>query len=298
MVCCTELRRWVGCRACSGEHLTCAANRPVSNLPQPVPVPQHHAPQTPCTEWLLVPPHPAPPTLTKPPPPSNTTATVFNPAPNHQLLLPIPPQIGGLLICGGVSLLIFNLLLFARLSRRISVTSIWRGGALLCAVFYPWPPVLAAFAHSHDGSSCGDLAEAGSGGQAGADLRWPLVLLLSLHTVLLRFAHAATFTSTFLVINNSVPAASRGRANGLAMGFAAAFRAAGPSAGGAMFAWSLTNGIVEWPLDVHFGFLVTSGIAAITAAFGLVALGTRYDQPPEVARELPPDEATTEAATV
>jgi len=64
---------------------------------------------------------------------------------------------------------------------------------------------------------------------------WAVLSLLS--TVKVLFG-AMIFTTSFLLLNNSVTRDQRGAANGLAMSLVSLFKAVGPAAGGSIFAWA------------------------------------------------------------
>eukprot|EP00937_MAST-01D_sp_MAST-1D-sp2_P006963 g6963.t1 len=60
-----------------------------------------------------------------------------------------------------------------------------------------------------------------------------------------------SFTTVFVLINNAASRANRGAVNGVAQSLVALTRMVGPSLGGAIFAWSESNGL-QWPLSYHF----------------------------------------------
>ena len=59
-----------------------------------------------------------------------------------------------------------------------------------------------------------------------------------------------SFTTVFVLINNSVPRSSRGAVNGVSQSLVALTRMTGPTLGGSAFAWSESNGL-GWPFDFH-----------------------------------------------
>jgi len=72
--------------------------------------------------------------------------------------------------------------------------------------------------------------------------------------------------SVFVLINNSCYTEDRGVVNGIGQSFASFARFLGPYSGGAMFAWSLNNGNLPWPLNYNFVFIVIGIISVFNAA--------------------------------
>jgi hypothetical protein len=65
-----------------------------------------------------------------------------------------------------------------------------------------------------------------------------LWVVLCLSSVVRFILSVTTLTASFLLVNNSVPQARRGVANGLSMSFGSLFKAIGPAGGGAIFSWA------------------------------------------------------------
>ncbi|CAK9217602.1 unnamed protein product [Sphagnum troendelagicum] len=65
-----------------------------------------------------------------------------------------------------------------------------------------------------------------------------LWVVLCLSSVVRFILSVTTLTASFLLVNNSVPQARRGVANGLSMSFGSFFKAVGPAGGGAIFSWA------------------------------------------------------------
>ena len=149
----------------------------------------------------------------------------------------------------------------------------------MSGLLYATPP-LAVTLCSEAGATRGvdRWDETGSGADDSTPADTALITVLCLLRVLQAAAGAAMFTSTFIIINNSVDASNRGRVNGLSMALAAAFRALGPVVGANSFAWALTNGLGA-PFDVHFTFNLCALLGMGTSLFGLRWLpGHAYDQ--------------------
>jgi MFS family permease len=123
-------------------------------------------------------------------------------------------DVGQVLAISGFTMLLFQLFLFAPvvnfmgavlLSRIASVVTV------LLMVAYPG----VTFLH-------------------GATLWWVINLLSILKNVF----GTMVFTSSFLLVNNSVRTDQRGAANGIAMSLVSLFKAIGPAAGGSLYAWA------------------------------------------------------------
>lgn len=161
---------------------------------------------------------------------------------------------GLLIAAGGFFLAVFQFVLFPLAARRLATTRLFTGSLALIGLVYLTTPLLAS---------------------AGA---WRVPLLLA-WTALGKGVASFAFTSSFLIINNSCTSAERGRVNGWGMSLSSAFKAAGPTVGSVCFAWSLTNGIESWLLDVHFAFFLCALIAGSTVALAMGSFTAKHDRP-------------------
>lgn len=73
-----------------------------------------------------------------------------------------------------------------------------------------------------------------------------------------------TFTCTFMLINNSVPATDRGTVNGLGMTLGSIGKGIGPAIGAPLFAWSASNGL-GYPFDYHLVFTLAALTCVLSA---------------------------------
>ena len=72
------------------------------------------------------------------------------------------------------------------------------------------------------------------------------------------------FTTSFVLLNNSVPSTHLARVNGFAMGVASVSKFAGPALGSPLFAWSIT-GDHYFPFDKFCYFFFASGLMLVSA---------------------------------
>lgn len=79
---------------------------------------------------------------------------------------------------------------------------------------------------------------------------WSLLIVLS---VVIRYTINSCFTSISIFVNNSVAREDAGAVNGLAMSVTALTRTVGPFLFGALWQWSITNGL-GYPLDARLTF--------------------------------------------
>ena len=188
-------------------------------------------------------------------------------------------ETGALLSFAGLGILLCQFLVMPTLARIVPVKRIFVVGNALMTVFYALPPILVALVASGTATTC-DEAGSGSDGEGGGEaLSSRMFVVLATHAFLLRFVASAVFTSSFILTNNSVPTAHRGRVNGLAMALSAAFRAVGPAFAGLCFSWSLTNGLAA-PLDIHLTFYAVALLSAATALYGATHLPSSLNKPP------------------
>ncbi|EGD74952.1 hypothetical protein PTSG_07177 [Salpingoeca rosetta] len=105
-------------------------------------------------------------------------------------------------------------------------------------------------------------------GAVGASWVHSPVFLPALLFALTQASIVLSFTSTFVLINNSCPPHERGTANGLGQSYAALGRASGPAIGGAIFAWS-AGAHRAWPFDYHFVWYVAAAVCVATYCLAL-----------------------------
>ena len=175
-------------------------------------------------------------------------------------------NIGALMSFGGGALALCNFVIFPCLAERRPIPTLFITSAALLSFVYAAPPLLPQLV-----------------GHAA------LLPALLLHNAVAQGLASTCFTAVFLLINDSCPAAARGRVNGLGMASSSAFKALGPSLGAVSFAWSLNNGAGP-PWDVHFTFLCCGLLSAICALAAARAFPLPLSPPREVAAscKLPP----------
>ena len=101
---------------------------------------------------------------------------------------------------------------------------------------------------------------------------WVRLVAVTLFNCVRSAIGTAAFTSIFQLINNSVHSQQRGAVNGLGMVVGSMGKAIGPAIGAVMFAWSLSEGGGQPPLDYGFTFYVC-------AIIGALACGMSYALP-------------------
>ena len=164
-------------------------------------------------------------------------------------------QLGWILSVSGAALLLYQMVLFPPLSRRVSITKLCFVGTAASGALYVLLPFVTLFAD-----------------------RGLILAALLVQQALLRFSLGTAFTCTFTILNNSVPREGRGRMQGVAMTVGSLARALGPTMGAELFAWSLTNGI-RFPFDVHFVFLLMCLMNAVPVAIAAVTFTSALDRP-------------------
>ena len=158
---------------------------------------------------------------------------------------------GGFLAVTGVSLILFQLLIFPRLVEKVGVTRLFRWSLLSAVPFFLLFPVLSNLERSD----------------------WPgelTTVMIGVGCFFRAMLGANVFTPVFILINGSAPQAALGAVNGFAQSQAALWRTVGPLIGGGV--WSLSLGWSEdWAQHHHFAPYVV--IAAVTVlTYGLSML--------------------------
>ena len=165
----------------------------------------------------------------------------------------------------GAALLLYQMVLFPPLSRRVSTTKLCFIGTAASGGLYALLPFVTLFAD-----------------------RGLVFAALLVQQALLRFSLGTAFTCTFTILNNSVAREARGRMQGLAMTVGSLARAVGPAMGAELFAWSLTNG-ARFPFDVHFVFLLMCLMNAVPVAIAAASFTAALDMPFDAPQGLAPE---------
>ncbi|KAL1512137.1 hypothetical protein AB1Y20_005405 [Prymnesium parvum] len=164
-------------------------------------------------------------------------------------------EVGAVLSVSGLALLVFQLLIFPCISRRVSVTRSCSCACALCGPLYLLLPFITRF----------------------EDDRLVMGALL-VYLCLLRCAAGTTFTCAFTILNNGVPPDERGKMQGVAMTVGSIARGVGPTLGAELFAWSLTNGLPS-PFDIHFTFVLLCLFNTVPVAIAMCAFTRALDRP-------------------
>eukprot|EP00752_Nemacystus_decipiens_P011400 g10125.t2 len=173
-------------------------------------------------------------------------------------------QIGQVLSLCGVGMLVFQLLVYPSLSKRMGVTVTQRSGCLLSIPVYLAFPLLSR------------LRDSGA----------VLVVASIFFNFLSNVTATALFINIALATNNSVEPSRRATVNGLSMMLGSLAKAAGPAFFSAIFAWSIDGNARPFPLDYHLVFymLALSMVFVSWASWNVIT----GDPPPR-------PEVTTEA---
>lgn len=140
--------------------------------------------------------------------------------------------IGAIQASGGLSVMVFQLLLVPWANNTLGILQVMRISVVLCIpVFFTIP-----FFSTVQGF-------------------WLYAGLVGLY-VLFAAIQACLITSIGIAINNSVPSFILGTANGVAQSAVSLFRFIGPVTYGGLFGWSVGNGL-SFPFNFHFVFNLT-----------------------------------------
>ncbi|KAL3678002.1 hypothetical protein R1sor_020958 [Riccia sorocarpa] len=123
-------------------------------------------------------------------------------------------DVGNVLAIAGAGTLLFQLLAFSPIAKLLGPIATTRYSAILALPLLCIYPFLS---------------------NLNGILLWFLLVFAAVSKNALS---VATLSASFLLINNSVFAKQRGRANGLSVSAVSFFKAVGPGAGGAIFAWA------------------------------------------------------------
>ena len=156
--------------------------------------------------------------------------------------------------CFGIALQIFA---FPVLARIVPSTVLFRRAVTLCAALALVPPMITKAGLRKD----------------------PTFVALIAHRVAYQFCMSAGFTSLCCCVNNSCAANVRGTVNGVGMATSSVLMAIGPTAGGALYSWSLATSVLPKLLKGRFVFVLTACLYLLSAASGAIFLGHFYDVP-------------------
>ncbi|KAI8924320.1 major facilitator superfamily domain-containing protein [Entophlyctis helioformis] len=171
----------------------------------------------------------------------------------------------------GICLLVYQLFCFAPIERALGCLGAFRVGLLISIPSFFLLP-MAAFVRLEDDSDAPD-------GMDGIDQdgtpvhakRFQLFMwaCVGLAQLLRTVGGLQAFTSTFIMISNSVLSNSRGSLNGIGQTLGALGRTIGPICCGTLFSWSLQNNLGP-PLDYHFTFIVLAVLVLATWCISLL----------------------------
>eukprot|EP00903_Cladosiphon_okamuranus_P009002 g8611.t1 len=165
-------------------------------------------------------------------------------------------QIGQVLSLCGFGMLVFQLLVYPSLSKRMGVTTTQRLACLLSIPVYLAFPLLSR------------LRDSGA----------VLVVASIAFNFLSNVTATALFINIALATNNSVDPSRRATVNGLSMMLGSLAKAAGPAVFSAIFAWSIDGDARPFPLDYHLVFyLLALSMVFVSCASWNVITG---DPPP------------------
>lgn len=154
-------------------------------------------------------------------------------------------EVGFVISFTGVPMVLFTVLIFPALSKRLGTIRGFQWGFFLTSAFgigVMLSPLLCDWVLP----------------------TWlPMLPVLLFMTSCAKMASCMAFTSTFLIINAAVPSNLRGTVNGLAMTFGSIAKALGPSVGSVIFA-SAIHSSLPLPLSYLLVFLMNFAIASLT----------------------------------
>ncbi|XP_068738627.1 uncharacterized protein [Montipora capricornis] len=182
-----------------------------------------------------------------------------------------PPHLGGLgfstnqigtsLVCVGAPLLVLQMVLYPKFERRLGAIRVFQ----LANAFIGVTILSLPFIHTYYNRST---------------VLWTLLIGILL---LMKLNVGFSFSSTGIIVNNTVRSEMLGTINGLAMTAASTSRAVSPVVVGSIFAWSISEGLkLGFPLNVHFAFTLLS-IGSV------LAIATSCVLPEELNRRQPED---------
>ena len=155
---------------------------------------------------------------------------------------------------GGITL---QILVFPTVARLVSSSVLFRQSCLVTGALALVPPMITKAQLPKD----------------------PTFFLLIAHSIAYRFFISGAFTSLFCLINNSAPAQVRGTVNGVSMATASFLKTLGPSAGGGLYAWSLSTTSLPPLLKGRLVFALSCAFFLFSGLLGKVYLTPAYDLP-------------------
>eukprot|EP00762_Andalucia_godoyi_P000614 ANDGO_05294.mRNA.1 Protein ZINC INDUCED FACILITATOR-LIKE 1 len=135
----------------------------------------------------------------------------------------------------GAGLVCYQLFAYAKLANRFGRLFMLRLGLFGAIPYFFLLPFLALFAAYRIPLWC------------------VIILMMSTRPI---FSNSS-FTSIFILINNTCLPEYTGEVNGIAQAAASFARSIGPLIGGSLFAWSINSGL-PFPFDIHFPFFLIS----------------------------------------
>ncbi|KAJ3429009.1 protein zinc induced facilitator-like [Anaeramoeba flamelloides] len=165
------------------------------------------------------------------------------------LLTILPPNEGGVNfttrdigagnLVSSISFILFQVLVYPYITKKVTTLNIYRYCALLSALLIALFPLISKLYNY---------------GRAAYFTFF--LIIMSLRSCLA----SSSFTSIFILVNKSGPNWALSRINGIGQVVVAITRAIGPTLGGNILTWGLTNG-KKYPLNYHFSFYINSLIS-------------------------------------
>eukprot|EP01102_Stenamoeba_stenopodia_P019644 TRINITY_DN7465_c0_g6_i1.p1 TRINITY_DN7465_c0_g6~~TRINITY_DN7465_c0_g6_i1.p1 ORF type:complete len:609 (-),score=118.27 TRINITY_DN7465_c0_g6_i1:52-1878(-) len=147
-------------------------------------------------------------------------------------------DIGILWLVSGISLLIFQMFIYARLANKFGPLNTFKSGAVISAFAIGLMPMTSML-----------VVPLG---------RYGVWVGIAVIMIFRTWGGTMCFTSANILVNGSAAPEHSGKVNGLAMSVSGLTRSIGPAFGGIVYAWSLSVG--HFPIDYRFLFLVLSSL--------------------------------------
>eukprot|EP00698_Gefionella_okellyi_P022023 TRINITY_DN7237_c0_g1_i1.p1 TRINITY_DN7237_c0_g1~~TRINITY_DN7237_c0_g1_i1.p1 ORF type:complete len:599 (-),score=131.00 TRINITY_DN7237_c0_g1_i1:38-1834(-) len=167
-------------------------------------------------------------------------------------------HIGIVQMCAGGFLLPFQLLVFPILEKRFGSVALFRFSAMMLLPLWISIPFIQTLYYTSSPIAV-----------------WPVMIFV---WVIRGVFGSICFTAIVLMQNNSLHRHALGRGNGISQSIAALCSAAGPALGGAIFAWSLTNGLPA-PFDYHIVFCLAAVLTGASLCMGWLLRRRHVDRP-------------------